>query len=85
MTSNTVSVLLDVKPERIRKSKGVFRYHQSYFYGVTKSADALVNRVKEKIPNAIIIDSGNHFHEFVGGAKSGSAQDSYLWVKFTVA
>ena len=51
---------------------------------MTQSAQPLVAKVTEKIPNAIIIDSGNHDHNFVGGANSGSAQDSFLWVKFTV-
>ena len=83
MTTKEVSTLLG-GTEHVRKSKGQFKYWQSYYWGVTRSADALIAKVKAAIPQAVITDSGNHFHAFVGGAKSGSAQDSYLWVTFTV-
>jgi hypothetical protein len=83
MTTKEVSTLL--QREHVRKSGGVFTYWVSYFWGVHRDADALVNHVKTKIPSARILDSGNHFHAFNGGAKSGSSKDSYLWVKFTVS
>jgi len=83
MTTNEVSTLLGSK--HVRKSKGQFKYWSSYYWGFSKNADSLIAKVKEKIPAAVIVDSGNHFHDFVGGAKSGSAKDSYLWVTFTVA
>ncbi len=82
MTTKQVSELLGTPS--VRKVKGQFKYWQSYYWGSTKSADKLIARVKERIPNAVITDSGNHFHAFRGGASSGSRQDSYLWVTFTV-
>lgn len=82
LTADDVSKLLGSK--HVRKSKGQFMYWQSYYWGFTKSADKLVELVKSKIAGVVIADSGNHYHSFVGGAKSGSAKDSYLWVKFTV-
>lgn len=84
MTSQQVADLLGTQIENIRKSKGDFRFHSSYYWGITKDATSLVEMIKTKIPTAIIVDSGNHYHGFVGGAESGSAQDSFLWVKFTV-
>ena len=84
MTTKEIAALLGTDERYVRKSKGLFRWHKSYYLGMTQSAQPLVAKVTEKIPNAIIIDSGNHYHNFVGGAKSGSAQDSFLWVKFTV-
>ena len=64
---------------------GVFTLKKSYFWGITKdSRDVMEPIVKSIIPNAKIIDAGNHFHAFVGGAKPGTAKDSYFWIKFTV-
>jgi len=84
MKSEEVSRKLGVSPEYVRKSKGIFRYHVSYFYGIIKDAQSLINKVLLTFPEAEIIDSGNHWHKFVGGAKSGSAKDSFLWVKFKI-
>ena len=84
MKAIEVAKLLGVTENQIKKSKGQFKYICSYFYGFTSNADKLIARVKEKIPNSIITGSGNHWHQFVGGAKSGSAKDSYLWVTFTI-
>lgn len=70
--------------DHVKKHKGVFTYWVTYHWNCTGTADKLVAHVMEKIPNAVIVDSGNHFHSFVGGAKSGTAQDSFLWVKFTI-
>jgi hypothetical protein len=81
MTTKQIVALLG---ENVSKRKGQFRYWMSYYWGITASADKLVAKVKEKIPSAVITDSGNHFHGFVGSAKSGTAKDSYLWVTFTV-
>jgi hypothetical protein len=61
---------------------GVYTIKKSYYWGVTKDGSHLGDRVKEKFPNAFILDWGNHWHSFVGGAKSGSAQDSYWFCKF---
>lgn len=64
--------------------KGVFKVKQSFFYGMFANLDEkLARKVKEVFPDAIILDKGMHWHEFVGGAKSGSAKDSFVWVTFT--
>jgi hypothetical protein len=65
-------------------SRGVFKVKKSYYWGFTKSGDELIPAVKAIFPDAEILQSGNHFHAFVGGAKSGSAQDSYWWLTFKV-
>lgn len=84
MTLTAQEVAHKIGTKHISKSKGIFRYWQSYYWGFTRNADKLTARVKEVFPNAEIVDSGNHFHAFVGGAKSGTAKDSYLWVKFKI-
>lgn len=83
-TAKEIAKQMGVSEEYVRKTKGMFRYHQSYFWGLNSNADKLIAKVKDTIPGAVIVDSGNHFHTFVGSAKSGSAKDSYLWVTFKV-
>jgi hypothetical protein len=84
MKATEIAKLLGTNENNVRKYKGQFRYHISYYWGLTQSADKLVATIRQKLPTAVITDSGNHFHAFVGGAKSGSNQDSFLWVTFTV-
>lgn len=84
MTTKQVAEALDVNEKYVRKYKGQFRYHKSYYWGMFNNAETLVSLVKLKIPSAVITDSGNHYHSFVGGAASGSAKDSFLWVTFKV-
>lgn len=84
MTSKQVAERLGVNEKYVRKSKGMYRYHQSYYWGLLNDPKRLLDLVKLNIPTAVIVDSGNHYHDFVGGAESGSAKDSFMWVKFTV-
>ena len=55
-----------------------------YFYRHDRTPEKYAEKIKEAFPGAFIIDTGDHWHAFVGGAKSGSAQDSYMWVRFKV-
>jgi hypothetical protein len=64
-------------------SKGIFTVKKSYFYGGGKALDSL-RWLVESIPDIKIVESGDHWHSFVGGAKAGTAKDSYVWVKFTI-
>ena len=61
---------------------GVFTAKKSYFWGFSNDGSALADKIKNLIPGAEIVDYGNHFHGFVGGAKPGSPRDSYYWVQF---
>ena len=63
--------------------KGIFTVKKSYFYTNEMTTEGIFAEIQKKIPTAKLVDSGNHWHAFVGGAKSGSTQDSYMWVKFT--
>jgi hypothetical protein len=84
MKTKEIAELLGVNEKSVRKYKGQFRYHVSYFYHHGLSGETLANIVKEKIPTAVITESGDHRHDFVGGAESGSAKDSFVWVTFKV-
>lgn len=82
MTAIEVSKILG--SEHVSKSKGVFKYWKSYFYRHGMTVAKLEEHVKLKFPNAVITNGGDHWHSFCGGAKSGSAQDSHMWVKFVI-
>jgi hypothetical protein len=84
MKTIEVATLLGVTDKHVRKYKGQFRYHKSYYYRHGLTPETLVNNVKEKIPTAVITDQGDHQHVFVGGAETGSAKDSFVWVTFKV-
>jgi hypothetical protein len=82
MTANDIAKALGVSDRYVRKYKGAFRYHQSYYWGFFNGPDRLIAKIKKIFPSATILDSGNHWHSFDGGAKSGTAKDSFLWVQF---
>jgi hypothetical protein len=84
MNAKQIAEALGTSEKYVRKYKGQFRWHKSYYWGANSSPQPMVDKIKATFPTAVVTDSGNHFHAFVGGAKSGSAQDSYLWVTFTV-
>ena len=80
-----------MKAEEIKKAlkcsvlsrrSGIYTAKYSYYWGFTKSGEEYKSKVLAVFSNAQIIDFGNHFHSFVGGAKTGSSQDSYTWIKF---
>lgn len=73
----------DVHPNVVSVSKGVYKIKRSYFSGGERLLNSMLERVK-KIDGIIVMDSGDHWHSFVGGAKAGSAQDSYVWITFTL-
>ena len=66
----------------VSKHKGIFKFWKSYFYRHGMTVAQLEKQVKDKFPNALIVESGDHWAAFAGGAKSGSAKDSHMFVKF---
>ena len=85
MTSKEVREILNHNFNVISVRHGIFTAKKSYYWGVTKSADVYADKVKELIPKAEILECGNHWAPFRGGAKAGGPQDSYFWVKFKVS
>lgn len=84
MKITQVEALLTDVSRTISLRHGVFTVKKSYFYRNGMTAGGLWDRVQAKIAAAQLVDCGDHWHEFVGGAKSGSAKDSYFWVKFSL-
>lgn len=77
-------LLLDNGFDFVKNKSKFIETGQSYYYTNGLTPEKLENRLKEVFPNATIIESGDHFHSFVGGAESGSAKDSYMYVRFTI-
>jgi hypothetical protein len=62
---------------------GVFTLRRSFFYTGGFTADMFAGRVLDAFPGATIIDSGEVWKAFRGGAPV--AQGSHWFVKFSVA
>ncbi len=89
MNRAMVCKIFDINPNNLKVSKGNFVWFQSFFYGMFSNKDEkMKNKILSKAAecklNVTIIDSGMHYHDFVGGAKSGSARDSYHYVTFQI-
>lgn len=62
---------------------GIFTVRNEYFYTHGRSEKDLVAEVLAAFPQARIIDSGNHWAAFRGGAST--SQSSHWWVKFALS
>jgi len=70
--------------------KGVYLFGQSYFYRIGSNPAKIQEKVEKillehGITDFTCIDKGDHFAQFCGGSKQGSAKDSFLWVIFKIA
>jgi len=70
--------------------KGVYQFCYSYFYSNGMTPQKLVDRVVKALKSSEwvdteIMDSGNHWAPFHGGAKAGSARDTYMWVNVKIS
>lgn len=67
----------------VSKKDGVFTVRRGFFYSHGGSAEKFAERVKSAIPNATILDCGEVWKPFRGGASV--ANSSHWWVKFSLA
>lgn len=65
-----------------KKRNGNYLARWSYFYRHDRSATKYAQQVKEAFPEATIIDSGDHWTEFKGGASV--ANQSHFYVEFKI-
>jgi hypothetical protein len=66
---------------------GTFTVMQGYFYRNETPkhlAECVVENLENHAIKVSIVDTGDHWHEFVGGSPVGSATSSYIWAKFVV-
>lgn len=82
MTTKQIKELLNFDIDTISKRNSIFTVRKGFFYRHGKSTQDLIDNIKAKILNAIIIDSGEHWAAFRGGASV--ANSSHWFVKFTV-
>ena len=68
--------------DTISKKNEVYTARKGYFYTMGKTSFDFVNRILNEFPNVKIIDSGDHYASFRGGASV--ANSSHWFVKFTL-
>lgn len=64
------------------RKENCFIARAGYFYRHGNTPEKYANYVKAKIPAAVIIDSGDHWTPFRGGASL--ANSSHFYVKFQI-
>jgi hypothetical protein len=73
----------DIKVDALSVSNGVYKAKRSYFRSSVNASEIMSEKIA-RLPGIVVNDHGDHWHAFVGGAKPGSHQDSYIWVSFTL-
>ncbi len=71
----------NIMADEVTYSKGVFTARTGFFYQSGRSVQNLIERVKEVVPNATILESGEQYRQFRGGASLRTS--SHWFVKFT--
>jgi hypothetical protein len=69
-----------IHADSISQKDGVYLVRKGFFYTHGKGTEDFETRVKEIFPEAIILDSGEVWKPFRGGASVG--KQSHWWVKF---
>lgn len=64
------------------KRDGVFTARKGFFYTFAGTSEKFAETIKAAFPNAKIIEHGEHWAPFRGGASV--AESSHWWVKFTM-
>ncbi len=84
MTTKQIRQTLENTIDTLSFRNGTYTAKKSYFWGVAQDGSKLADSIQKHLPKAEILDYGNHYHGFVGGARPGSSKDSYFYCKFTV-
>lgn len=84
MNTKTIKNILQDIADVVSFRNNIFTVKKSYYWGFGKDGSEFADKIQKMIPNAKIVDYGNHWHAFVGGAKPGSPQDSYYFCKFQI-
>ncbi len=79
---NTSSIHDQLGCDTLSLRGGVYLAKWSYFYSGGLSEQVCSEKITQAFPEAYVIDAGDHWHSFVGGAKTGGPQDTYYWVTF---
>ena len=82
MKTKEIKDILGHSFDTVSKYKGVFTVRRGFFYRHGGTTDKCVNTVLLKIPGVKIVDSGEIWKAFNGGALLKN--QSHWYVKFTV-
>lgn len=69
-----------VGADAVTVKNGIFKAMWGYFYTHGTTAADYAQKVKVALPNAMMVDSGQHHAPFKGGV--GVSKSSHFWVKF---
>jgi len=73
--------LTGIPCDTLNKNKsGNYIIRKGFFYRMGMSEDKIVDKLKEKFPEVIIISKGEKYKSFVGG--QSIAQGSHFYVEF---
>jgi hypothetical protein len=82
LTAEKIRETLNYAADTVSIRKGIVTIRMGFFFTHGFSEDRLVAKVKTSYPTATIIDSGEIWKPFRGGATV--AQGSHWFVKFTI-
>ena len=68
--------------DTISRKENIYTVRKEYFYRFGKDEDTIVEKILVLFPTAKIIDKGDHFAPFRGGAST--ANSSHWYVKFSI-
>jgi len=71
-----------ISADSISLRNGVFTARHGFYYRHGGSAESYAAQVIAAVPGAVLVDEGEHYAAFRGGASV--ANQSHWWVKFTV-
>lgn len=71
-----------IMADTLSKKGDIYTARKGFFYSHGGSSEIFANRIKDRIPNVIIIDHGEQWKPFRGGASV--AQSTHWWVKFKI-
>lgn len=72
----------NILADEVTYSKGVFTARTGFFYTHGRTVQDLIDKVKEIVPEANVIDQGEVWKNFNGGASLRAS--SHWFVKFTI-
>jgi hypothetical protein len=72
-----------ISASTLSRRAGVYTARWGFFYRHGQTSQLHAETVREKLPGACVLDHGEVWKSFRGGASV--AQSSHWWVKFTIA
>lgn len=71
-----------IRADTLSKKGDIYTARRGFFYTSGGTSEAFANRIRDVIPSARILDHGEVWKDFKGGASV--ANQSHWWVKFKI-